>query len=135
MSVNTDTGEIQTLDQVNTMIDDLIENLRKIDRALTKLLDDHRLVADEYSARLNASIASSELGSADRRKAEAETLMRKVTLRGDDMSIAARKSLLEMQIRIKRETGHNIRAALSGLQTKSSNIREEMRLAGYGGRL
>lgn len=135
MSVNTATGEIrgETVDDINSEIDKLIESLRRVDRELGRLLDDHRIVAEEFQARYNALIASSKLGSADRRKAEAETLLRKESLPGDDMSLAARKGLLEMQIRVKRDTGHNIRSALSGMQTKSSNLREDMRLSGYGG--
>lgn len=116
--------------EVNARLVELANELEKLQPELERLLAEHQRVALRYDLQYASVVQTSEQRSEDRRKAEAVAAMFKAYLPDSTVDLATRKSVLEMQIKAMREAGHNIRAAMNGIQTVAANLRAEMSLGG-----
>ena len=116
--------------EVNARLLDLADDLEKMQPFLDGLLDEHRRVSLRVELEYAATVKTSKLGSEDRRKAEATTRLYETYLDDSEVDLATRKAELDMRIKAMREASHNIRAAMSALQTVAANLRAEMSLGG-----
>jgi predicted nucleic acid-binding Zn-ribbon protein len=134
--INPITGEVEdaplpvTLDDVNRQIQAFVYGLGKVNQALEEKRRELRKASTEFKVRRHALILSSEYGESTQRAADAES-----QLYEGEGSLGERKDVLEIEVRILQDKGHDYRAALNALQTAGANIRAEMNLGGaYLGR-
>lgn len=125
-----DPDEPATAAEVNARLLRLADELEKLQPTLEGLLAEHQQVSLRYELQYASVVQTSQMGSEDRRKAEAVAAMYDAYLPDSTVDLATRKSELEMRIKAMREAGHNIRAAMNGLQTVAANLRAEMSLGG-----
>lgn len=130
VAVNTATGEVLDMMEVNSKLIRLANALEATQPELARLLAEHQAVSLRYDLEWAASVAGSAQKSEDRRRAEATVHMSRVTLPDSPLDLATRKAVLEMQIKAMREASHNIRAELSSYQTVAANLRAETTLGG-----
>lgn len=116
--------------EVNERLLRYADELERLQPELEGLLVEHQRVSLRYELQYASVVQTSEMGSEDRRKAEATAAMFGAYLDDSPVDLATRKSELEMRIKAMREAGHNIRAAMNGLQTVAANLRAEMSLGG-----
>lgn len=121
-----------SLPEVNLRLFALTEELEGVQKAIEPLLAEHQRVSLRYELEYAAVVASSEHRSEDRRKAQAVVAMTKTHMDDSPEDLATRKAVLEMRIKSLREAGHNVRAAINGMQTLSANLRAEANLGGVG---
>lgn len=125
-----DPDEPATVGEVNGRLVELANELERLQPALEGLLVEHQRVSLRYELQYASVVQTSQMGSEDRRKAEATAAMFEAYLDDSPVDLATRKSELEMRIKAMREAGHNIRASMNGLQTVAANLRAEMSLGG-----
>lgn len=138
-NVDPETGEILdprtlpepvTLSEANNQLQRLIEALRGNSSARIEKRRELHPVSLDYTARYAAARVASHASAADDRRAEAEAAMFDYHRPGDDMSLAERKATLELELKILTEIGHDIRSAISALQTTSKNLQSEAYASG-----
>jgi hypothetical protein len=118
-----------TVGEVNARLVALANELEQVQPVLEGLLADHQRVNLRYELEYAASVKGSQLGSEDRRKAEAVARLYETYLDDEPTKdLATRRAELDMRIKALREASHNIRASMNGLQTVAANIRAEMHL-------
>jgi hypothetical protein len=122
--------EPATPDDVNRRLLRYADELQRLQPTLDGLIAEQQRVSLAYELRYAASVKTSAQGSEDRRRAEATERMYHEYLDDSPFDLATRRAELDMRVKAMREAAHNIRAALSALQSVASNLRAEMSLGG-----
>jgi hypothetical protein len=137
--VDPETGEILdpktlpepvTLSEANSQLQRLIEALRSNSTSRTAKRRELHPVNLDYIARYAAARMASQASSSDDRRAEAEAAMFAYYRPDDELCLAERKAQIELELKILTEIGHDIRAAISALQTTSKNLQSEAYASG-----
>lgn len=133
VAVDPVTGELLgqlTVPELNHRMVTLANQLDDNTAEIRRISVEKEQVDLRYRLAFAASVAGSNLGSVDRRKAEAEQWCAATVWRAPE-TLAEAASRLDMQLRAEREAGHNIRAQLSAMQSVASNLRAEISGLGY----
>lgn len=120
-------GELWTLDQVNVEQRKLNRQLEALNDELAWKMKEQARASYQYSALYEATIASSNCGSADRRKAEAVKVCNQTFWGDSKETLGAAKARLDMQVRLIRDASHNIRTMMDNLRDAGASLRAMMR--------
>lgn len=119
-----------TLSEANNQLQGLIAALRKNSTLRTEKRKELHPVKLDYIARHAAVLTSSDATEANLRKAQADLATFEYHRPGDELCLAERKAQLELELKILSEIGHDIRSAISALQTTSKNLQSEAYASG-----
>lgn len=124
------TGEVLSMHDLNVRMVRLLDELEQSSAELTEKLKELGSVTFTYDVTYNATVASSDAKSADKRQADAFGACVDVKWSGNE-SVARAKARLELQVKALRDAQHNVRSILSGLQSLGANLRTEAGLGGW----